>query len=91
MLTVASKSQGKVLRSPDKRGTSSPANRLSDEERKNIQAHIMSYSPSCSHYRRVHAPNRVYLSPQLSVAGMYRNYTQDGGKTSYQTYRKEEH
>ena len=89
LLTVASKSQGKVLSSPDKRGKSSLTNRLSDEERKNIQAHIMSYSPSCSHYRRVHAPNRVYLSPQLSVAGMYRNYTQDGGKASYQTYRKE--
>ena len=89
LLTVASKSQGKVLPSPDKRCKSSPTNRLSDEERKNIQAHIMSYSPSCSHYRRVHAPNRVYISPQLSVAGMYRNYTQDGGKASYQTYRKE--
>ena len=38
----------------------------------------MSYHPSISHYRRVHAPNRFYLPSELSIRQMYQIYLEDG-------------
>ena len=41
-----------------------------------IDEHIESYNPSVSHYRREHAPNRRYISPDFTVV----DYTNDKSK-----------
>ena len=49
----------------------------------------MSYDPRISHYRRAHAPRRLYLPPELSIAAMHKNYLGTGGKCSYELYQRE--
>ena len=83
------KGRGEILPLPDKRGKASPTNKFSQEDLADVQAHIMSYSPSISHYRRVHAPLRLYLPAQLTIASMHKEYIEGGGKGSYKFYRKE--
>ena len=62
LLTISQKAQGNILPAPDQRGKSSPKNKCSDEVVAEIQAHIMSYDPRISHYRRSHAPRRTLSS-----------------------------
>ena len=57
----------KLLPSPDKRGRHEPANKLVAEDVESIKAHILPYHPTISHYRRKHAPNRLYLPPELPI------------------------
>ena len=49
----------------------------------------MSYDPRISHYRRSHAPRRLYLPADLTIASMHRNYIEKGRQSSYELYRKE--
>ena len=51
----------------------------------------MSYGPSISHYRRAHAPRRLYLPPQLTITSMHKGFILQGGKCSYDLYRMEIH
>lgn len=46
----------------------------SNAKRSSVKAHIAKYNPTISHYRRAHAPNRLYLPSDLSIKTMYRNY-----------------
>ena len=39
-----------------------------------IRQHILSYNPSITHYRRKHAPNRLYISPVHSTASMLKDF-----------------
>ena len=52
---------------PDQRGKNIPPNKTPQEDIDNVDAHIMSYDPKISHYRRSHAPNRWYLPDSLSI------------------------
>ena len=56
-----------------------------------VDDHIRSYNPEVSHYRRLHAPKRLYLSSELTITSMYENYIELNGKEfyiSYEFYRK---
>lgn len=57
---------------------------------KDINAHIESYHPALPHYRRAHAPNRRYLSSELTIAEMHADYqTKYPAQTiSYRTYQR---
>ena len=55
----------KLNASPDKRGKKEPPNKLSADV-KMICDHILLYNPCITHYRRQHAPNRLYISPMYS-------------------------
>ena len=74
----------------DKRGKTAAANRLSQETIQDVITHIKSYDPQISHYRRVHAPNRFYLTPTLNIAKMHKSYLKNEGcNVSYDVYRRE--
>lgn len=55
-----------------------------------IKAHIESFNPTISHYRREHAPNKRYLSSEISIQFMYNDYLQKHSEefVSYDVYRK---
>ena len=88
-MTIAEKSKNNILPAKDKRGSATPENKLSDEQLKDLHAHIMSYDPSISHYRRAHAPKRLYLPSSFTISSMHKNYIESGGKCSNDKYRKE--
>lgn len=56
-----------------------------------IKEHIRSFRPVISHYRREHAPNRLYLSSDISVTLMHRCFVEKypNFKVSYELYRKQ--
>jgi hypothetical protein len=53
-----------------------------------LKNHILSYNPQCSHYRRVHAPNRLYLPSDLTIKKMVDDFNKGPIKSSYGMYRK---
>lgn len=60
-------------------------------ERNFIIEHVKSFKPTISHYRREHAPNRLYLPSDVNVTLMYRNFKEKFRNInfSYELYRKE--
>ena len=56
------------------RGKHRPKNKKSDDVNKMVEEHINSFHPSISHYRRKHAPFRLYLSPDLNITLMYHDF-----------------
>ena len=75
----------------DGRGKHFKNNKLSDTVVNNTREHIFSYHPSVSHYRRAHAPRRLYLPPELKINDMYNDYKAEKYPkliVSYETYRK---
>lgn len=60
-------------------------------DRKDIVDHINSFRPTISHYRREHAPNRLYLPSDISITQMYKNFQENfpNNDFSYELYRKE--
>ena len=58
----------------DNRGRHDPANKKSQEMAERVVSHIKKYNPSISHYRRVHALNRQYISPEHSVSSMHKDF-----------------
>ena len=50
-----------------------PANKLSQEIAERVVSHIEKYNPSISHYRQVHAPKWLYISPEYSVSSMHKD------------------
>lgn len=85
MVYTAKADPGAVFASPDQRGKKrSLTNPLHDQ----IDAHIMSHHPSISHYRREHAPNRLYLPHELTVKAMHDDYKtkHSPSKGDYTTY-----
>ena len=78
----------------DKRGKHSPKHKVSEEDRTFLLNHIRSFKPQISHYRREHAPNRLYLPPELTMKEMYANYVEECRKDSrieksYVTYSRQ--
>ena len=66
--------QGAVAPPPSLWGKNPHPKKLSAESIRLIHAHIDSYHPSVSHYRREHAPNRLYLDPTLTILAMYADF-----------------
>ena len=58
----------------DKRGKHELSNKLTGAELEFLVNHIKSFNPCISHYRREHAPNRLYLPPELSAVDMHADY-----------------
>ena len=55
----------------DQRGKLESSNKFSDDIVNCVMGHIKKFNPSISHYRRKHAPNRLYISPEYSVTSMH--------------------
>lgn len=56
-----------------------------------ILAHVESFHPTSSHYRRVHAPNRRYLPDELNLVLMHKDFIEKHESyqhVKYETYRK---
>ena len=53
-----------------------------------IKDHINSFEPGISHYRRAHAPKRLYIDPSVSIMDMHRLYKQQENDkaVSYESY-----
>ena len=70
ILTVTRKSTA-----ADKRGKTSNKNAVSQEVVTEIKEHIhQTYEPTISHYRRPHAPHRLYVDSSLTQLDMYSHY-----------------
>ena len=76
-----------VVPQPDQRGKATPPNKKDHEV---IEDHIRLFNPQVSHYRREHAPNRLYLESSLSVTFMHSDYcARNPDRTvSYEVYRQ---
>jgi len=57
-------------------------------DRDSIKEHILSYNPQISHYRRMHAPNRLYLTSDITITSMYNNFIEENPWVSYSVYLK---
>ncbi|CAB3248508.1 unnamed protein product [Arctia plantaginis] len=59
-------------------------------DRQAIKDHIMSYHPAISHYRREHAPKKLYLPSDITITMMHENFcsTRPDIKVSLEVYRK---
>ena len=51
----------------DQRGKHIPSNKFDEDTVKAVIDHINKFNPSISHYRRMHAPNRFFISPEFNV------------------------
>ena len=79
----------KVTPPASKRGKHDPKHKLQQETVADIKEHINKYNPSCSHYRRAHAPKRLYLPPELTIKEMHQDFCENGsGLIHYSTYAK---
>ncbi|CAH1103735.1 unnamed protein product [Psylliodes chrysocephalus] len=78
---------GSLTPNRDRRGLAAPTNKCNREI---LQQHISSFHPCISHYRREHAPNRLYLPHNITIRSMHADYLQKypKNKVSYYTYRK---
>ncbi len=80
---------------PSKRGKHPPKHKLSEHQKDTLMKHINMYEPQISHYRREHAPNRLYLPSELTMKDMYDDYVErctagDGSESvSYVTYTRQ--
>ena len=76
--------------SPDLRGKHPPKHKMADDLRNKVIAHIESYHPSVSHYRRKHAPLRKYLPDYLTITEMYGHFCdknpKDKANLHYESY-----
>ena len=69
--TLDSIPEGETLPTPSRRGKHSKQKML---DKDNIRKHIMSFNPQVSHYRRAHAPNRLYLPSDINIKFMFAHY-----------------
>jgi len=69
------------------RGKSTPPNK---KDVSFIEIPVRSFNPQLSHYRREHAPNRLYLPQDLSIKFMHSDYNSKNPNkmVSYELYRK---
>ena len=83
--------EGAITPSSDKRGKHIPANKIHQENQEVIINHINFFNPSVSHYRREHAPNRLYHSPELKIKLLLHDFKEmhPEVKVSFDRYKKE--
>ena len=85
MSCLKSAPQNSLSPARDQRGKTTPVNKK-DKDR--IFIHINKYNPAVHHYRREHAPNRLYLPSDVKVTDMHADYVATEEKISLETYRK---
>lgn len=70
----------------DKRGKYTRENKI---DRDIIKNPVLKYNPAISHYRREHAPKRLYLPSDINMTEMYKIFceTEPDTKVSIETYR----
>ena len=75
----------------DKRGKTQPHHALTAESIAVIEAHIRSYNPCISHYRREHAPRRLYLLTEITEKQMHEDFIAryPNSTCSYVTYTRQ--
>lgn len=89
MNLLANRDPVTLVPAADKRGTTRSTENAVILHKK-ISDHIDSHNPSISHYRRSHAPKRLYLSTEYSCQKMYDDFiaNRNDHVCSYETYRK---
>lgn len=77
-----------IVPARDKRGHRPALNAI---EKQPIIDHIKSFRPSISHYRREHAPDRLYLPSDISIVLMFNDYKAKNPnfQGSYEIYRQQ--
>lgn len=90
MMKSVNLNQNMLVPPADKRGQHAPKHKMPEANVSHIQEHIKSYHPTISHYRRAHAPNRLYLSPEITIKEMHQDFKHKNPNMacSYATYRK---
>ncbi|KAK4873128.1 hypothetical protein RN001_015157 [Aquatica leii] len=85
--TLSKTPKGQLVALPHARQGNHSNRKIDDET---IIAHIESFNPCVSHYRREHSPNIRYLSSDITVTIMYKDFIEKypNTKLSYETYRK---
>lgn len=83
-----SKSSPDTLNIKDGRGRKECSKKI---PRNDIRNHIMSFNPANSHYRREHAPRRLYLPSDINITLMYNDFKEKFPRLScsYDLYRTE--
>ena len=72
----------------DERGRAKKTSRFTPVQREIVNGHIDSFHPCISHYRRKHAPNRLYLDNALTVTAMYDDYKQKVPSNNHVSYSR---
>ena len=74
----------------DNRGKHEPGNKKSEEISALVISHIQGYNPCISHYRRSHAPTRLYISPEYTISSMQKDCCEKlpHSLVSYSYYRR---
>ena len=72
---LAKTSNSRMSSEGDKRGKGPAPNKRPAELSEMVENHIRSFNPSISHYRRAHAPNRLYISPEYSASKLFKDFT----------------
>ena len=67
----------------DQRGKYEPINKFDDDTVQGVVNHINKFNPSISHYRRMHAPNRLYISPEFTFTSMCKDFCESHGDTKF--------
>ena len=70
----------------DKRGTHTPAIQKKEEISRLVIDHIQKFRPCISHYRRAHAPYRLYISPEFSITSMYQDFCTEHPNARYRMF-----
>ncbi|GFR89043.1 CAI-1 autoinducer sensor kinase/phosphatase CqsS [Elysia marginata] len=73
-----------VCPAPDQRRRHEPKNKI---DRDLITTHIKKYNPAVHHYRRKHAPNRLYLPSDITITDMHADFCTSVQRISLETYR----
>lgn len=87
IVATAKRSPNKLVPTPDKRGSK----KLEvNETHICIDNHIKSFNPCISHYRREHAPNRLYLPHEMTITEMHTDYLDKNPdrQITYTTYMR---
>ena len=87
--TLKNCKEGAITPSSSKRGKNIPANKIPQENQEVIITHTKSFNPSVKHYGREHAPNRLYLSPELTIKFCLTISKKCTQRLSYDRYKKE--
>ena len=81
---------GSFTSAADQRGHHTPKHAFTEEKKQLVKAHILSFKPCISHYRREHAPRRFYLPPELTAKGMFDDFASQYPQEQlhYSTYQQ---
>ena len=71
---------------PSLRGKNPKSHAIPEDDDAFINNHILSFNPALPHYRREHAPRRLYLSNEITVVEMYQDYCNECESNNVKKY-----